>query len=59
MISYLNDNWQPADGELLIHRNNNQKIAPTQGRLFFFKSDELLHEVLVTQNTRMVLQAEM
>jgi SM-20-related protein len=38
--------------ELLIHQENNQKIAPT-GRLFFFKSDELLHEVLVTQNTRM------
>jgi Rps23 Pro-64 3,4-dihydroxylase Tpa1-like proline 4-hydroxylase len=55
MISYLNSNWQPADGgELLIHQdNNNQKIAPTQGKTVFFKSDELLHEVLVTQNTRM------
>ena len=55
MISYLNSNWQPKDGgELLIHQeNNNQKIAPTQGKTVFFKSDELLHEVLVTQNTRM------
>jgi SM-20-related protein len=39
---------------LLIHQaNNNQKIAPTQGKTVFFKSDELVHEVLVTQNTRM------
>ncbi len=55
MISYLNANWQESDGgELLIHQlNNNQKIAPTQGKTVFFKSDELVHEVLVTQNTRM------
>jgi SM-20-related protein len=55
MISYLNSDWKPEDGgELLIHQlNNNQKIAPTQGKTIFFKSDELLHEVLVTQNTRM------
>lgn len=55
MISYLNSNWQTADGgELLIHQeNNNQKISPTQGKTVFFKSDELLHEVLLTQNTRM------
>ena len=55
MISYLNANWKESDGgELLIHQvNNNQKIAPTQGKTIFFKSDELLHEVLVTQNTRM------
>lgn len=55
MISYLNSNWQESDGgELLIHQlDNNQKIAPTQGKTVFFKSDELVHEVLVTQNTRM------
>ncbi|RUT72399.1 2OG-Fe(II) oxygenase [Flavobacterium cupreum] len=55
MISYLNSNWQEVDGgELLIHQlNNNQKISPTQGKTVFFKSDELVHEVLVTQNTRM------
>jgi SM-20-related protein len=40
-------------GELLIHKNNNQIITPTQGKTVFFKSDELLHEVLVTQTTRM------
>ncbi|WP_426091964.1 2OG-Fe(II) oxygenase [Flavobacterium sp. DSR3-2] len=55
MISYLNSNWKESDGgELLIHQlDNNQKIAPTQGKTVFFKSDELVHEVLVTQNTRM------
>ena len=55
MISYLNSNWQETDGgELLIHQvNNNQKIAPTQGKTVFFFFYELVHEVLVTQNTRM------
>jgi SM-20-related protein len=55
MISYLNSNWVESDGgELMIHQeNSNQKISPTQGKTVFFKSNELVHEVLVTQNTRM------
>lgn len=55
MISYLNANWQPNDGgELLIHQeNNNQTITPTQGKTVFFKSDELEHEVLATNERRM------
>lgn len=55
MISYLNANWQESDGgELMIHQeNNNQKISPTQGKTVFFKSNELVHEVLITQKTRM------
>jgi SM-20-related protein len=55
MISYLNSNWQLSDGgELLIHQeDHNQKIHQYKAKLFSFKSDELLHEVLVTQNTRM------
>jgi SM-20-related protein len=53
MISYLNSDWQPADGgELMIHQENRNQNY-TQGKTVFFKSDELLHEVLVTQNTRM------
>jgi SM-20-related protein len=32
---------------------NNQKIAPEQGTTVFFKSNELQHEVLVTQQQRM------
>ena len=55
MISYLNANWQNSDGgELLIYqKNNNQTISPTQGKTVFFKSDELEHEVLVTNQRRM------
>lgn len=55
MISYLNANWEMNDGgELVIHQlDNSQKISPTQGKTVFFKSDELVHEVLVTQKTRM------
>ncbi|KRB59891.1 2OG-Fe(II) oxygenase family protein [Flavobacterium sp. Root186] len=55
MISYLNSNWKESDGgELMIHQNNiQQKISPVQGKTVFFKSNELVHEVLVTQNTRM------
>ena len=55
MISYLNEDWQENDGgELLIYQNyNNKKINPTQGKTVFFKSNELQHEVLVTQKRRM------
>jgi SM-20-related protein len=55
MVSYLNSDWKTTDGgELLIHQtNNNQKIAPTQGKTVFFKSNELEHEVLVTNERRM------
>jgi SM-20-related protein len=55
MISYLNANWHENDGgELLIHQlDNDQKISPTQGKTVFFKSNELVHEVLVTNERRM------
>jgi SM-20-related protein len=55
MISYLNANWETKDGgELQIFQtNNNQTIAPTQGKTIFFKSNELEHEVLVTNERRM------
>ncbi len=55
MISYLNEDWQENDGgQLLIyHADSNQKISPEQGKTVFFKSDELPHEVLVTQERRM------
>ncbi len=55
MISYLNSDWKESDGgQLLIHQNyNNKKISPTQGKTVFFKSNELQHEVLVTQERRM------
>ena len=55
MISYLNTNWQESDGgHLLVHREaGDQKISPTQGKTVFFKSSELLHEVLVTHVPRL------
>jgi SM-20-related protein len=55
MISYLNSNWKAQDGgELLIHQtDNNQTISPTQGKTVFFKSNELEHEVLETNERRM------
>lgn len=55
MISYLNENWEENDGgQLLVqHEKSSQKINPTDGKMVFFKSDELLHEVLVTQKRRM------
>lgn len=55
MISYLNADWQTEDGgELLIHQTEgNTTIEPKQGNTVFFKSDEIEHEVLVTQTRRM------
>lgn len=55
MISYLNADWHTEDGgQLFIHQaNNNQQISPTQGKTVFFKSNELVHEVLVTTQQRL------
>lgn len=55
MISYLNQNWQPNDGgELMVYQENNiQKINPTQGKTILFKSNELPHEVLITNQASM------
>ncbi len=55
MVMYLNDDWQASDGgELCIHHSDHlQTIAPENGRCVFFKSSELEHEVLVTNQPRM------
>ncbi|KQC02205.1 2OG-Fe(II) oxygenase [Pedobacter sp. Hv1] len=55
MVMYLNADWKLADGgELCIHHaNGEQHIAPENGRSVFFKSTDLLHEVLLTHVTRM------
>ena len=55
MVMYLNPGWVPADGgELCIYPNSiAQLIAPMNGKSVFFKSNELEHEVLVTQKPRM------
>jgi SM-20-related protein len=55
MIMYLNLDWQTKDGgELCIyHTDSLQTIAPKNGRCVFFKSSELEHEVLMTNEPRM------
>lgn len=55
MIMYLNVDWQVLDGgELCIYHNNHtQTIAPVNGTCVFFKSSELEHEVLVTNQPRL------
>ena len=55
IITYLNQNWQPEDGgELCIYDDEKvQKVAPTNRKTVFFKSDELVHEVLETNKARL------
>ena len=55
MVSYLNTDWKTEDGgELMVHlTGKNQNIAPTNGKTVFFKSNQLAHEVLVTNTRRM------
>lgn len=55
VITYLNPDWEISDGgQLCIHQNNTvQHISPENCKGVFFKSDELEHEVLVTNVPRM------
>lgn len=55
MIMYLNSEWEAADGgELCIHQNNGlHNISPQNGKIVFFKSNELEHEVLITHKARL------
>jgi SM-20-related protein len=55
MISYLNPDWESKDGgELQIYQSpTNQTISPNAGKTVFFRSNELEHEVLVTNVARM------
>lgn len=56
MIFYLNEDWAAEDGGALrVHHSDEstQDIAPKSGTAVFFKSSELLHEVLLTQKPRM------
>jgi len=54
-ICYLNEAWETGDGgELCVHHENNrQLISPLMGRVVFFKSCELWHEVMLTLKPRM------
>ena len=55
MINYLNENWIDGDGgELCIyHNDHSQMINPVGGQSVFFKSDELEHEVLISNKKRL------
>jgi SM-20-related protein len=55
MILYLNEDWQENDGgELCIHHGDHlQHISPVNGKIVFFKSSELEHEVLLNHKPRM------
>lgn len=55
MIMYLNVDWQENDGgELCIYHDYMvQTISPLNGKCVFFKSSELVHEVLLTHKPRL------
>jgi SM-20-related protein len=55
MIMYLNAAWQEHDGgELCVyHPDHVQVIEPRNGKCVFFKSNEMEHEVLLTQQPRL------
>lgn len=55
MITYLNLDWEESDGgELKIYdEDKSQIISPTNRKTVFFKSNELEHEVLVTNKLRL------
>jgi SM-20-related protein len=55
MIIYLNTDWLPQHGgEICIyHPEHTQTIAPLNRQCVFFKSSEMPHEVLRTQQPRL------
>lgn len=55
LISYLNKDWNEADGgHLVVYRDNlSENILPTISKSVFFKSDELEHEVAISNRVRM------
>ncbi len=55
MVMYLNVDWKIEDGgELRIYQNDSyQNISPNNGKSVFFKSSDLVHEVLITNKQRL------
>ncbi len=55
MIMYLNSDWKKGDGgELCLHQlEKQQMISPISGKCVFFKSSEIEHEVLLTNEPRL------
>jgi SM-20-related protein len=54
-VVYLNPNWKEGDGgELIIHKEDQIiPIAPIKSRLILFKSADVLHEVALTNESRL------
>ncbi|MEO5948464.1 MAG: 2OG-Fe(II) oxygenase [Chitinophagaceae bacterium] len=54
-INYLNDDWQEADGGQLhlYYDGGVQKIQPESKTAVFFKSNEMEHEVVLCNRSRM------
>ena len=55
MILYLNPDWDEKDGgELSIQTSQGiRRISPSHGKIVFFKSAEMVHEVLPTNKARL------
>lgn len=55
LINYLNNNWAEEDGgQLMVYQNGTpQKIQPQSQTAVFFKSDEMEHEVITANRSRM------
>jgi SM-20-related protein len=55
LINYLNNNWQQEDGgQLVVYQNETaQTIQPQSQTSVFFKSDEMEHEVIKANRSRM------
>ncbi len=55
IVLYLNEQWMDCDGgELVMYKGDETiTIAPLGGRIVFFESDRIAHEVLPAHRTRM------
>jgi SM-20-related protein len=55
VIMYLNTNWLETDGgALTVYFDGNQyDILPENGKIVFFNSSKLLHEVQVSNRQRL------
>jgi len=55
-ILYLNEDWKEEDGgQLVLYKDLAIEIAPFAGRVMFFDSSKMEHEVLVANRDRLSL----
>jgi SM-20-related protein len=53
LVLYLNEDWKPSDGgHLSLYLKHNERVdeIPTAGKVVFFRSDEIKHEVWPSHN---------